>query len=124
MKQKRPVYLNLMQIRLPLPGLVSILHRASGVLLFLFLPLLLWLLSQSLRSSDAFSALQQTFGSPVLRFFVWLVLSSLAYHIIAGVRHLLMDVGIGETLKGGRYSAYVVFILAIICILVLGVWLW
>jgi succinate dehydrogenase / fumarate reductase cytochrome b subunit len=123
-KQKRPVYLNLTQIRFPIPAIISILHRMSGVLLFLLLPLFLWLLSQSLHSADSFSAVQDTFASPVLRFFVWVMLSSLAYHLIAGIRHLLMDAGIGETLKGARLSSYLVLFLAIISILLLGIWLW
>ena|SRR5262245_7107924 len=124
MAQKRPVYLNLMQIRLPLPGLVSILHRISGVLLFLFIPVLIYLLSESLRSSDAFNDIRQVFAHPVAKFFVWLILSSLAYHLIAGIRHLLMDTGIGETLKGGRLGAYFVIFLSIIGSLLLGIWLW
>ncbi len=124
MKEKRPVYLNLLQIKFPCPAIVSILHRISGVILFLLLPLLLCLLSQSLRSADTFNGLHETFSHPLLRFFVWVVLSSLLYHLIAGIRHLLMDAGIGESLEGGRWGSYIVLALSIISILLLGIWLW
>lgn len=125
MKQQRPVYLNLLKIRLPLPGLVSILHRASGIFLFLFLPFLLWLLAQSLSLETNFNQLQATVAKEcVLRFFIWLVLSMLVYHLIAGIRHMIMDVGFGDSLKGGRIGAVMVLVLSAIGILLLGVWLW
>jgi succinate dehydrogenase / fumarate reductase cytochrome b subunit len=122
---KRPVYLNLMQIRMPIPAIVSILHRASGLILFLLLPLLLWLLSSSLYSTNSFDALQETLASHLLlRFFIWVVLSSLIYHLIAGIRHLIMDMGIGESLKAARFSAVVVMVISAVCVLFLGIWLW
>lgn len=124
MNQKRPVFLNLTQIRLPLPGLVSILHRVSGILLFLLLPVLLWLLSCSLHSSEHFNELKQIFQYPILHWVIWILLSSLAYHLLAGIRHILMDMGLGETLKSARLSAKIVLLLSIICIVLLGVWLW
>ena len=123
MKQ-RPVYLNLLQIRQPLPAIVSVLHRISGVILFLLLPFLLWLLAKSLTSEAAFDALKQPLAHPVLRFFIWVVLSALIYHLVAGIRHLLMDMGIGETLKGGRIGAYLVLVISIIFIIFAGISLW
>lgn len=124
MKPKRPVNLNLLQIQFPAPAIVSILHRASGVVLFLMLPLLLWLLSGSLASSDSFDALHESLTHPIPAFFVWVLFSALFYHLVAGVRHLLMDIGIGESLKGGRLSAFIVFIVSALGIILLGVWLW
>jgi succinate dehydrogenase / fumarate reductase cytochrome b subunit len=123
-KPKRPVHLNLFKIRFPLPAIISILHRASGVIVFLLLPLLLWLLSRSLATEDSFNALQESFNNPVLKFFIWMVLSALLLHFIAGIRHLLMDVGIGESWQGGRIGAYLVFIISLAGIVLLGVWLW
>ncbi len=125
MKQQRPVYLNLLQIRLPLPGLVSILHRASGILLFLLLPVLLWQLSQSLATPGTFAYLQNSLADcAFLRFLIWFTLSALVYHLIAGVRHLVMDVGLGDSLRGGRFGAYVVLILSAVIIVLMGIWLW
>lgn len=124
MKDKRPVNLNLLKIRFPAAAIVSILHRVSGVIVFLLLPLLLWLLSQSLASVATFNALHADLMQPGLKFFVWALLSALLYHFVAGIRHLFMDAGIGETLIGGKLSAYLVFALSAMGIILLGVWLW
>jgi succinate dehydrogenase / fumarate reductase, cytochrome b subunit len=124
-KQPRPVYLNLFKIKQPLPAIISILHRVSGVFLFLLLPLLLGLFSQSLVSETAFNTLKASILlHPVLRFFIWLTLSALLYHLIAGIRHLLMDIGIGETLSGGRIGARLVLIFSIILMVLAGICLW
>lgn len=123
MKPTRPVYLNLLQIRQPLTAIASILHRLSGVILFLLLPLLLALLSHSLASEDSFNNLQQSIH-PLTRFFIWVVLSALLYHFIAGIRHLIMDAGIGESLQGGKLTAGITIAISIIGMIILGVWLW
>lgn len=123
MTSQRPVYLNLLQIRLPCPGLVSILHRASGVIVFLLLPVLLCLLSASLNEAS-FSQIQTYSAKLGLRFLLWLVLSALAYHLVAGVRHLLMDIGIGESLRTGRFSACLTLVIATVFVVLLGIWLW
>jgi succinate dehydrogenase / fumarate reductase cytochrome b subunit len=122
--KKRPIHLNLLQIRFPAPAIVSILHRASGVILFLCLPLFLWLLSSSLRSQASFDNIHTSLTHPVSAFITWVMLSALLYHLIAGVRHLLMDAGIGESLQGGRFTAYLVQCISAIGIILLGVWLW
>lgn len=125
MKQQRPVYLNLMKIRLPLPGLVSILHRASGIMLFLLLPVLLWLLSQSLAFQSSFEQLQESVNTQwCLRFLIWFTLSMLIYHLVAGIRHIIMDFGIGDSLKGGRFGAWLVLIISAVFIVLMGIWLW
>ena len=124
MKEKRPVFLDLTKIRFPPPAIVSILHRASGVIVFLLIPLLLWLLGASLASEAQFQQLQTTLEQPGLRFFVWVVVSGLLFHLIAGIRHLIMDMGLGESLPVGRATAYVVIFLAAILIILTGIWLW
>lgn len=125
MRKTRPVNLNLFTIRFPATAISSILHRLSGVILFLFIAMMLWALSASLTSPTSFDQLHQTFtNSFTLRFFVWVCLSSLLYHFIAGVRHLIMDLGYGETIRGGRFSAYLVILLSIIFIIALGIRLW
>lgn len=125
MKASRPVYLNLWRIKFPIPAIVSILHRISGVVIFLGLPLLLYLLSQSLSSQDSFDHLATTaFANPVIKCAVWVVLSALIGHFWAGVRHLLMDMGIGEGLHAGRISAIVVLAITAVMIVVLGIWIW
>ena len=124
MKPQRPVHLNLLKIRFPLPAIVSILHRASGVLLFLFIPLLLWLFSSSLASESAFYHIHQCIRMPIIAFSAWVMLSALWFHLVAGIRHLCMDVGIGESLIGGRIGAYLVLIFSTLGIALAGVWLW
>lgn len=124
MKKTRPVNLNLFTIHQPLPAIVSILHRISGVILFLLLPIILWSLSYSLRSQDDFVTIQQFFLSPFTKFILWGVLSAFIYHLIAGIRHLFMDLGIGEELKSGRLSAHLTNLFSLILIILAGIWLW
>ncbi len=123
-KKNRPVNLRLTTIRFPCTAIVSILHRASGVILFLFIPLLLWLLEKSLHSAADFAAISECFASPVSKLFLLGLVAALSFHLIAGIRHLLMDIGVGESKCAGTMSAILVFILSIIVIGLLGVWLW
>lgn len=124
MKDTRPVNLNLFTIRFPIPAIVSILHRISGVILFLILPFLIWGLAVSLHSSQDYEDLRQFLSTPWMRFIIWGTLSALVYHLIAGIRHLIMDVGIGESLRGGRLGAQVTIIISLILIILMGIWLW
>lgn len=123
-EKQRPVYLNLAQYRFPPMAIVSICHRISGVLLFLFLPLLLYILHHAIRSEDSYAGLILCLQSPGMKFLVWVMLSALWFHLVAGIRHLLMDLGIGESLKGGRISAYAVFVIVALLMIVMGVWVW
>lgn len=124
MQKKRPVNLNLFTIRFPVTAISSILHRASGVVLFLFIVFLLYALQFSLKSEQSFNALHATLSSFWPRFFVWIFLSSLVFHVIAGIRHFLMDMGYGEGKASGKFSAYLVLILSVVAIVALGVRLW
>lgn len=108
----------------PITALSSILHRMSGVLLFLAVPLALWMLEQSLESQSSYEALQQMLSGGLAKFVIWLVLAALAYHIIAGIKHLLMDVGVGESLEGGILASRLVIILGVLSAVGLGVWIW
>lgn len=124
MNKKRPINLNLFTIRFPLPAIVSILHRVSGVFLFLLLPLLLWAFSLSLSTEESFLALQNFLTAPFMKFMLWLLIAPFCYHLIAGLRHLLMDCHIAEELKSGRLAAQLTFVFSFILILLVGVWLW
>ncbi|MFI4954479.1 MAG: succinate dehydrogenase, cytochrome b556 subunit [Gammaproteobacteria bacterium] len=124
MKQNRPVNLDLRTVRFPLPAIVSILHRASGVVLFLLIPLLLWMLQMSLSSPWTFTKLKDLMAYPLMKIVVFGLLASLIYHLIAGVRHLFMDAHIGDSKEGGRRGAKWVLALSIVLTLVVGVWLW
>jgi succinate dehydrogenase / fumarate reductase cytochrome b subunit len=123
-KNPRPKNLNLFTIRFPIPAIASILHRISGFILFLFIPFILWGLHLSLASQESFDNLRQVFTSPGIKFVIWVSLSAFIYHFIAGIRHLLMDINIGEELKSGKFSASLTIALSAILIILTGVWLW
>lgn len=123
-KNQRPKNLNLFTIRLPLPAIVSILHRISGIILFLLVPLALWGLENSLASQQQFLALQHYLSTPFMKFFIWCFLAAFIYHFVAGIRHLLMDVHIGEALQSGRWTAILTMIISAILIVMVGIWLW
>lgn len=124
MNKQRPVNLDLFTIKFPIPAIISILHRVSGVILFLLIPVMLWMLYSSLASPMGFDDVQDFLSSLWVRFFIWLVVVALLYHLVAGVRHLLMDMDIGESLQGGRRGAWAVVVITIILALIMGVWLW
>ncbi|EKD73712.1 MAG: hypothetical protein ACD_45C00215G0003 [uncultured bacterium] len=124
MNNQRPKNLNLFTIRQPLPAIVSILHRISGLILFLLLPFLLWGFNLSVSSQQSFDDLQQVLAIPWIKFIIWCCLSAFIYHLMAGIRHLLMDIGIGEELKSGRLSAALTILITLLLIILTGIWLW
>lgn len=124
MQKNRPKYLNLFRIKLPLPGFVSILHRASGLLLFLALPVLLWMLQASLLSIETFTGLQGYLDHPLLKLPLIGLLWALMHHFFAGLRYLLIDLHWLPGLKGARHSAVWVLLLSLSLTLLLGVKLW
>jgi len=95
MSDKRPVYLNLLKIRLPFPGIVSFAHRITGVLLFLALPFAVYLLDLSIESQDSFARVQQILDQPLMLLIQIVLLWSIAHHFFSGIRFLLIDAEIG-----------------------------
>jgi succinate dehydrogenase cytochrome b subunit len=121
----RPVYLNLFAIRQPLPAIVSILHRASGALLFLIgIPLLLWLVQRSLASPEAWEQMRATLSSPLAKLVLIVLAWAYFHHFIAGIRHLMMDLHWGMDLKSARQSSAVTLVLALVLTLAVAVKLW
>lgn len=121
----RPVYLNLAKTRLPLPGMVSILHRVSGAVLFLFaIPALLAGVGMSLASAESFAGLKELAAQPLPK----LVLLGLAWaylhHFCAGIRYLLLDVHVGVELAPARKSSVIVLVVSLALTLIVGVRLW
>ena len=121
----RPVYLNLIAIRQPLPAIVSILHRITGALLFVVgIPVLLWFVQRSLSSPDAFDEamrpLTSPFGKLVLLGLVW----GYVYHLLAGLRHLALDLHAGIRLAPARSSAAVLLVVSVLLLIVIAVRLW
>lgn len=124
MNKKRPVNLHISFAALPITAYVSILHRASGVFLFAGVAFLLWMLDASLDSQEGFNSIRDLAANPICQGILWVVLAALAYHTTMGIRHLIMDFGIGESLKGGKASAKLALVIAIALIVLAGVWVW
>lgn len=123
-KDKRPVNLDISSIHLPLAAYTSILHRISGVIIFVGVAILLWLFDLSLSSEESFNSIREIMVSPLVKFIVWGILSALAYHLVAGVKHLLMDMGIGESKEAAPLGAKITIVVSAVLIIALGVWLW
>lgn len=124
MKDKRPVNLDIGTMRLPITAWTSIAHRASGVFLFAGMGVLIWMLDASLASPESFAALQDLLSSAVFKLVIWAVMAGLIYHSLAGVKHLIMDLGVGETMEGGSLGAQIVIGLSALLIVLAGVWIW
>ncbi|ASK34038.1 succinate dehydrogenase, cytochrome b556 subunit [Alloalcanivorax mobilis] len=124
MNDKRPVNLDLTTIKFPVTAIASITHRVTGVAIFVALPILLWMMDRSLASPESFADFKQLMTSPLLKLVVWAILAALFYHLVAGIRHLIMDTGVGETLEGGRRGASATFIVTAVLILLAGAWIW
>ncbi|WP_318440873.1 succinate dehydrogenase cytochrome b556 subunit [Photobacterium leiognathi] len=120
----RPVNLDLQTIRFPLTAIASILHRVSGVITFVSLAILLWLLNLSLSSPDGFAAAASITDSFFVKFVLWGVLTALFYHIVLGVRHLLMDLGYFEEMDTGIASTKVSFAIVAVLAVFAGGLVW
>ena len=111
-------------ISLPITAYASILHRISGVALFVGVAILMWLLSVSLSGEDNFNQVKALFDSFFCKLIIWGVLAAVIYHSAAGVRHLIMDLGVGETMEGGRRGARIVFVVSVVLIVLVGALIW
>ncbi|WP_201297033.1 succinate dehydrogenase, cytochrome b556 subunit [Billgrantia tianxiuensis] len=125
MNSKRPVNLDLTTIQFPLPALTSIAHRITGVILFVGLIFAFWALDKSLSSPEGFAAVRDALANNILaKLIAWGLLSALAFHFVAGIKHLLMDVGYGVTLEGGVKKAQATVVISAVLIILAGVWVW
>ncbi|WP_369122273.1 succinate dehydrogenase cytochrome b556 subunit [Motilimonas pumila] len=124
MKKQRPVNLDLQTIRFPVTAIASILHRVSGVIVYVSLAILLALLAESLGSKEGFDNVASLADSFLIKFVLWGILTALAYHIVVGIRHMIMDLGYWEELESGTQSAKVSFVIAIILSLLAGILVW
>lgn len=121
MADNRPVYLNLFKIRLPTTGIVSFAHRVSGVLLFLAIPLSIYLLDLSVTSSQGFEKSLHLLQKPVTQLILLILLWSLVHHLLAGIRYLLLDFDIGIGKASSNASAWAVLV-SEACIVAACVW--
>ncbi|WP_019027822.1 succinate dehydrogenase, cytochrome b556 subunit [Colwellia piezophila] len=124
MKKQRPVNLDLSTIKMHPAAHASILHRISGVIMVFAIGILLWTLSISLSSAQGFSQIQGYLDGLFFSFIIFGCLSALTYHLLAGVRHLFMDMGHFEELASGNATAKFIMVVWIAVSAVIGVWLW
>lgn len=110
MSDKRPVYLNLLKIHLPLTGIVSFAHRITGVILFLALPFIVYLLDLSIESEQSFQKAQDILNQPFIILVQILLIWSLAHHFFAGIRYLFIDAEIGIDKSQARLGAWLVIL--------------
>jgi succinate dehydrogenase / fumarate reductase cytochrome b subunit len=123
-KDNRPVNLELTTIKFPITALASISHRVTGVLLFVSSFLHVWALDASLASEESFNQLVKLLSSTGAKAALWAFLVIFSYHALAGIRHLIMDAGIGEDFKGGALGARILFIASGLAAVAWGIVLW
>jgi len=121
---ERPVNLALTKFAFPLAAIASITHRITGVLLFVGVGFLLYVLSLGLASKEGFLQAAALLEAPLARLVLLGVLAMLAYHLFAGLKHMLLDFHVGDTIEAAKLGSQVVFVLTIAAVAALGVWLW
>jgi len=123
-KQKRPKFLNLFAIHLPVAGVTSFAHRISGALLVLAIPALIYLFGLSVHDAEGYATVLAMFNSGLAKIVYTLLAWSIAHHILAGIRFLLMDVDVGEQLVMAKASAWIVNIGGVLLLLVIASQIW
>ncbi len=123
-KKERPVNLDLSTIQFPAAAKASILHRVSGVVMLVSLAFLIWAFATSLSGPEGFAQVESIMTSFIAKFIGWGILTALGFHLIIGIRHLIMDMGFWEELDSGRTSATASIVISIIVSVLVGVWLW
>ena len=121
----RPVYLDLPRIRQPIPAITSILHRISGALLFVIgVPALLWGVQSSLASPETYDGFRAVMARPLVKVVALVLMWAYFHHLLAGLRHLFMDVHVGLDLKPARQTATAATVAALLLTLVVAVRIW
>jgi len=113
---------DLASFKWPITALTSITHRVAGVVLFIGVAFMLYALDLSLSSEEGFINLKEMMTSPLGKLITWGLLSALAYHFVAGIKHLVMDMGVGETLEGGQFAAKLTIFFSAALIALAAIW--
>ncbi len=124
MKKQRPVNLDLTTIKMHAAANASILHRISGVIMVFAIGILLWTLSLSLSSAEGFAQIKSLFDGFFFKIIMLGIISALTYHLLGGIRHLMMDFGHFEELSSGNATAKFIVALWLVITVLAGVWLW
>src|SRR5438132_846245 len=115
----RPVYLNLVQIRLPIGAVISIIHRITGAILAVLTPFALWALQASLESERRFEQVRMLLGGGLGRIVLLIGLWLLVQHLYSGVRHLFIDVDVGVELSAARRTGWITLLASLATVLIL-----
>lgn len=121
-KNTRPVNLDLTKFAFPVTSIASIAHRMAGVALFFGMVLFLYGLHQSLASEESFDQLIELISSPFAKLILIGLLSALAYHFVAGIKHYFMDLGVAEDLEGGIFAAKSTLLYSAILVVLIVSW--
>ncbi len=124
MNKQRPKHLALHLIKLPISGIVSILHRISGLLLFCALPLLLLMLQYSLRSIETYTQLLSLLANPLIKLLLVGLLWAFLHHFFAGLRYLAIDLHYFGNLAQSRVSSKLVMAASLTLTILIGAKLW
>ena len=123
-KQKRPKFLNLMQIHLPVTGVNSFAHRVSGFLLFLSLPALIYMFNLSLRDAASLEALLHHLQTPAVRFVFTILAWAIGHHLLAGIRFLLAELDVATSLPASRRLAWIINLSGVLIFLIAAYLIW
>jgi succinate dehydrogenase / fumarate reductase cytochrome b subunit len=123
LNKNRPINLNLTSIKFPLAAITSISHRITGVILSLGVAFLLYLLQTSLASEAGFNSIVELRQIFIVKIMIWLILVSISYHLLAGVKHLMLDLGWGETKASAELGAKALSLSLLVIAVLSGIWL-
>ena len=123
-KGQRPIYLSLTQFRFPVTAITSITHRITGVVLFAATAFLLYVLDLALRSPDGYAHALEILDTATGKLVMLIALAMLIFHIVAGIRHIVMDFHVADSLEAGRAGSQLVIVLSLVLIVLAGFWLW
>ena len=124
MKTDRPVNLNLLKMSWPVAAITSITHRITGVVLFVGIAFSFYALDLALSSPAGFAESVQLLQQPLAKFILMGLLLALVYHVVAGLKHLMLDFHLGDSIKAAQVGAWLVIVLTIVITAVLGALLW
>lgn len=124
MHKERPKNLDLSTVKFPVTATASILHRVSGIIVFIALAIFLTLLNYSLMSENDFVRVAGYFDNFLIEFVMWGSLTGLAYHAVFGIRHMIQDLGVWEEMDSASLSAKVGFIVTAVLSILAGILVW
>jgi succinate dehydrogenase / fumarate reductase cytochrome b subunit len=105
-------------------AIASIFHRVTGVLLLIYIPFVLYYLYESLLGTPGFLSVKIALSTLCGKFFLWLFLSAFLYHVLAGLKHIVMDFGCWESLRAAKISSWMVILLGVLGAIFMGVYVW